>query len=103
MPDDTRIAEIIAADLDTYTARVRQTEDGGGVFLDNRVLVVDAEPLNRTSFTLLPIGKLPDTEPNFVRHGALPAGKAAAWTGVVVVGGRNTAVQMFRDPIGSTP
>ena len=102
MADRIQKAEIVAADLDEFTARVRQTEDGGATFLDSRVQVIDGEPLNLTSFKLLPIGTLPEDEPSFVKLDALPAGKSAAWTGVVVVGGRNTAVHMFREPRSTT-
>lgn len=99
MPD-TRDAEIVAASLQEYTDRVRQTEDGGGEFLDNRVQVIDGDAVNRTTFTLLPIGHLPNTAPTFVKLADLPAGKQASWTGVVVVGGRNTAVHLYREAIG---
>lgn len=99
MADRTQVTEILAKDLDEYTQRVGQMEDGGGLFLDSTVQVVDGEALNRTVFTLLAPGELPDTAPSFVKLGGLPDGQAAAWTGVLVLGGRNTAAEMVRTPI----
>lgn len=99
----THDAEIVAPDIATFTGLVRQTEDAGATFADSRVLIADGEPVNRATFTLLPLGQLPTTEPVFVKLAELPAGQAAAWTGVLVLDGRNTAAHMFRQALTGEP
>jgi hypothetical protein len=93
--ETTYLVEIVRDSLDGYTNRVRNEEAGAASFVDNRVASLDGHMVNLATFEELAPGEVPP-EPSFVRLGELPAGKQAAWTGVVLIAGRNTAVQMFR-------
>ena len=100
MADDTYTIEIIRDGLDGYTNRVQNEESGGSEFLGNLVTSLDGQLVNIATFRVLPVGQLLPL-PAFVRLGDLPPGKVAAWTGVLLIGSRNVAAQMFRSGEGA--
>ncbi len=52
--------------------------------------------MNRITFKRLEAGTIPEA-PTLARHGGTaPPGKAQAWTGVMLVSGSMTAVELFR-------
>lgn len=95
MSDTSYNIEIIRSRLEDYANRVQNEEAGASKFIDNRVASIDSHLCNLATFEEQAVGQVPDL-PTFVKLGALPAGKQAEWTGVVLIDGRNTAVQMFR-------
>lgn len=95
MSDTTYNIEIIRSRLEDYTNRVQNEEAGASKFIDSRVASIDSHMCNVVTFEEQAVGQVPDP-PTFVKLGQLPAGKQAEWTGVVLIDGRNTAVQMFR-------
>lgn len=95
MSDQTYIVEILRSRLEDYANRVQNEEAGAAKFTDNRVASLDGRMTNLATFEELAAGQVPDS-PSFVKLGQMPAGKQAEWTGVVLIDGRNTAVQMFR-------
>ena len=95
MSEDNYMVEIIRSTLDEYTNRVRNEEAGASEFIDNLVSAAGGKVANIATFKELGPGQVP-AKPSFVKLGELPADKPAVWTGVVVIAGRNTAVQMFR-------
>ena len=95
MDDTTYLVEIVRANLADYANRVQNEEAGASQFIGNRVASLDGRMTNLASFEELAVGQVPEP-PIFVKLGQLPADKQAEWTGVVLLGGRNTAVQMFR-------
>jgi hypothetical protein len=97
--ETTYFVEIVRDSLDGYTNRVRNEEAGASSFVDNRVASLDGHMVNLATFEELAPGEVPD-EPTFVKLGAVPGGAQAAWTGVLLIAGRNTAVQMFRQSEG---
>lgn len=95
MNDETYMLEIVPSTLAGYQSRVANQEAGGSEFVDSRVSPLDNRSTNLAMFKHLAPGQPPAT-PGFVKLGELPAGKTALWTGVVLIDGRNLAVQMFR-------
>ena len=92
---ETYFVEIVRDDVDGYTNRVQNEEAGASQFVDNRVQQLDGQLVNLATFQELGAGTVP-APPTFVPMGELPAGKTASWTGVLLLAGRNTAVQMYR-------
>jgi hypothetical protein len=98
--DKTFFVEIVRANVDGYTNRVQNEEAGAAKFVDNAIREFDGNLVNLATFEALGPGRVPPL-PTFVKLGQMPAGKTAEWTGVLLLGGSNTAVQMFRDEEGS--
>jgi hypothetical protein len=95
MTDKTYLVEIVRPDLDGFTNRVANEEAGASEFVDSRVQALDGRPTNLATFRELGPGELLDP-PRFLRLGQGPADGRALWTGVVLIGGLNVAVQLFR-------
>ena len=95
METKTYNVEIIRDQLADYENRVQNEEAGASKFVDNQVASIDGVMVNVATFEELSVGQVPDS-PTFVKLGGVPAGKQPEWTGVVLLKGRNTAVQMFR-------
>ena len=87
---------LLADTLAEFSDQVRDEEVGASQFVDAVPAIEDGEPLTRVEFLPLSTGQVPEGDPVFVQLADLPAGSTAAWTGVVAVAGRNTAVHMFR-------
>jgi hypothetical protein len=96
MADETYFVEIIRTTLDDFCNRVENEEAGASQFIDNQISIDNGTARNLASFIVLGPGKTP-APPTFARLGELPNTKRAAWTGVVLIDGRNTAVQMYRE------
>lgn len=91
----TFMVEILRDTLVDYQDRVRDEEAGGTKFQRNSVEMLDGHITNIATFEILPDGQVLD-EPSFVAVGELPAGAAAQWTGVVLIGRLNVAASMHR-------
>jgi len=96
MSDSTFFVEVVRDDVDGYTNRVQDEEAGASKFVDNAIRELDGRLVNLATFEELAPGQVPP-RPTFVKLGQLPAGRTAQWTGVLLLGGSNTAAQMFRD------
>lgn len=90
------LVEIIRKDMKTYEERVSNEEAGGSEFVLNSVAMLDGQLVNLAKFKTLDIGVLPEKNALFVELGKLPAGKAAEWTGVVLLNGVIVAASMYR-------
>jgi len=90
--------EIIRDKLSGFEGRISNEEAGASIFLGNEQVTLEGQFVNLAKFRVLD-GEVLETLPQFVELGKAPAGANIEWTGVVLIGGRLVAVEMFRIPL----